>query len=99
VQLQENDTHSTLFYSPALFYRGSIEGEKDALVALNFFEDKVTGVLSLNGHNYNVGPYENGTDKTFVLFQEDNLNIPNPFHCSTEDPVELKMERSQYCSF
>ena len=94
VQLQEEDTNSTLFYSPALFYSGNIEGEKDALVALNFFEDKVTGVLSLNGHNYNVGPYENGEKNTFVIFQEDNLNIPNPFECSTEDPVELKMERA-----
>jgi len=94
VQLQANNTNSTLFYSPALFYSGNIEGEKDALVALNFFEDKVTGVLSLNGHNYNVGPYENGTKNTFVLFQEDNLNIKNPFECSTEDPVELKIERA-----
>ena len=47
LSLQERNSHITLFYSPALFYRGAVIGEKDALVAINFFQNEVTGVLSL----------------------------------------------------
>ena len=68
VLVQKEDTHTTLSYSLGLFYRGAIYGIKDAFVALNLFEDEVTGVLTVNNKNYNIGKYEEGGDNSFVLY-------------------------------
>ena len=92
ITVAENDELTTLDYNPAVFYSGAVKGQRNALVALNFFEDKVTGVISFQGQNYNVGPYERGGENSFVIYREQNLNVPNPFECSTEDPVDFHME-------
>ncbi len=92
ITVAENDALNTLDYNPAVFYSGAVKGQTNALVALNFFEDTVTGVLSFLGQNYNVGPYERGGEDSFVIYREQNLNVPNPFECSTEDPVDFVME-------
>ncbi len=93
VIIQSGDTHNTLSYSPSLFYRGTISGVEDAIVTLNFFQESITGVLSLNGENYNMGQYEKGDGETYVLYPERNLNASNPFACSTEDLEEMVMTR------
>ena len=92
VTLAGNGSTSNFDYTPALFYSGAIKGQPNALVALNFFDDKVTGVLSFGGQNYNVGPYTRGGENSFVIYRESQLDIPNPFECSTEDPVDFHME-------
>lgn len=94
VQVQNNKSNSTLFYSPGLYYRGSVHGLKDAFVAFNIFKEEVTGVLAVNGITYNIGRYEKGGTNSFVLYKEQNLNIPNPFECSTEDPEFIRVERT-----
>lgn len=88
----QRDSHNTLFYSPALYYRGTISGVKDAMVAINIYKEKVTGVLSLNGENYNIGPFKNADPSILVIYKESNLDLPNSFACSTEDPTELEIE-------
>ncbi len=94
VMLQEKNFHNTLFYSPALFYRGAVKGEKDALVAINFFQNEVTGVLSLNGNNYNLGRYGKEDPRLFVFYKERALNVSNPFSCSTEDLKTLPLSKN-----
>ena len=92
--LQQRASHNTLSYSPGLFYRGAISGVKDALVALNFYQNEVTGVLSLNGENYNIGRLQNDHWDTFVLYKERDLNASNPFSCATEKTKELIFPRN-----
>ncbi len=93
VVVQSEDSHNTLSYSPNLFYRGAILGVKDAIVTINFFQESMTGVLSLNGENYNIGQYGATDANTHVLYQERNLNASNPFSCSTEDLKEMVITR------
>ena len=87
--LQKRDLSNTLSYSPGLYYRGAISGVKDALVTISFFDDLVIGVLSLNGENYNLGPYQNINSDLFVLYKERDLNASNPFSCSTVEPENM----------
>ncbi len=94
VVTQSGDIHNTLSYSPSLFYRGAISGAKDAMVTINFFQESMTGVLSLNGDNYNIGQYGGVDSETYVIYKERNLNASNPFACSTEDPKELVFTRN-----
>jgi len=98
IQVQNQSSISTLPYTPALFYGGKVKGVANTLVALNFFEDEITGVFSLNGDNYNIGRYERGGKDAFVLYKEKNLDIPNPFECSTEDPESIQIKRSSSSS-
>ncbi len=91
IQIQHNNAISTLPYTPALFYGGKVKGVANTLVALNFFENEISGVFSLNGDNYNIGRYERGGEDSFVLYKEKNLDIPNPFECSTEDPESIQI--------
>ncbi len=93
VIVQSEDSHNTLSNSPNLFYRGAILGVKDAMVTINFFQESMTGVLSLNGENYNIGQYGDSDSETYVLYQERNLNASNPFACSTEDLKEIVVTR------
>jgi len=93
VVTQSGDIHNTLSYSPNLFYRGTISGVKDAMVTINFFQESMTGVLSLNGNNYNIGQYGGVDSETYVLYKERNLNASNPFSCAAEDPTELNFTR------
>ena len=93
VTIQSEDIHNTLSYSPNLFYRGAILGVKDAIVTINFFQESMTGVLSLNGENYNIGQYGDNDSETYVLYKERNLNASNPFACSTEDLKEMVVVR------
>ena len=72
ITVAENNALTTLDYNPAVFYDGAVKGQRNALVALNFFEDKVTGVLSFQGQNYNVGPYERG-EKIALLFIKNKI--------------------------
>ncbi len=64
------------------------------MVVLNFHEESITGVLSLNGESYNIGKYGKISSETFVLYKERNINASNPFACSTEDPKELIVSRT-----
>ena len=93
VTVQSEGSDNTLSYSPSLFYRGAISGVKDAMVTINFFQESMTGVLSLNGENYNIGQYGAVDSETYVLYQERNLNASNPFNCSTEDLKEIVVTR------
>ena len=96
--IQTGNTASTFAYTLGNFYRGSIAGVKDAFVAINLYEDKLTGVLTVNNHNYNIGRYEKGGDNSFVLYREENLNFRNPFTCEADDPDFIITERPKSSS-
>ena len=94
IQVQEHSCITTLPYTPALFYSGKVKGIPNTLVALNFFEEEISGIISINGDNYNIGRYERGGKDSFVLYKEKNLDIPNPFECSTKDPASIQIGKT-----
>lgn len=67
------------------FYRGKIAGETKSLVSVTIFDDQISGVISLEDKNYNLGVLQ-GT-KQHVLFSEKSLMIPEGFECGTEDEI------------
>jgi hypothetical protein len=92
INVQGRNIYNTLSYSPNLYYRGTISGVKDALIAISFSKEAIAGVLSLNSENYNIGKYK---EDIFVIYKERNLYASNPFSCSTEDPEKLQINRSK----
>jgi len=94
-QIHQQKLETITLQIPFGVYRGAISGVKDAMVTINFFQESMTGVLSLNGENYNIGQYGDTDSETYVLYQERNLNASNPFACSTEDLKEIVVTRSR----
>ncbi len=80
-------------YKPGVYYHGQVAGHPNSLVAISFFDDKVMGVISYNGQNYNLGiqaDAEKTADDVYILFSESDLLIPNEFICHTPDePMDI----------
>ena len=83
----ESDRNSFINYTPGLYYRGCIKGQENTLVSFNFFEGKLNGVLSGNGHNIIVGKLKNSS--AYVIYSDAKMNASASFSCSTSDKDAL----------
>ncbi|MFT5264566.1 MAG: hypothetical protein ACI8YQ_003312 [Polaribacter sp.] len=75
-------------YSQATCYQGKVKDFPNSLVAISFFEDKIMGVVSYNGDDYNLGVYTKGinqADDVYVFYPESNLLQQQIFNCHTSD--------------
>ncbi|WP_082994854.1 M12 family metallo-peptidase [Aquimarina megaterium] len=69
-------------------YRGVVKGQSNSLVALSFYEDKVSGFISIDGQNGNlvVGPVKNS--KSHILYKDKEISYLYDFSCQVEDDIE-----------
>lgn len=79
----DSDKRSFGAYDPGLYYRGCIKGQVNTLVSFNFFEGKLNGILSGNGHNIVIGKLKNSS--TYVIYSDAKMNINSSFACNTAD--------------
>jgi len=64
-----------------LHYWGIVKGAEKSLVAISFFDNEMTGVISLKDRQYSLGKYENSD--YHILYKESNLNYTPGFSCET----------------
>ncbi|MFK7806502.1 MAG: M12 family metallo-peptidase [Saprospiraceae bacterium] len=85
-------------YQEGVYYHGKVKGFPNSLVALSFFEDKIMGVVSYNGDDYNLGIYQKGkhrADDVYVFYPEGNLLQQQQFNCHTpDDPINIAADLS-----
>ncbi len=69
-------------------YRGVVKGQSNSLVAISFYDDKVSGFISVDGQDGNmvVGPLSNS--KSHVLYKDKEISHLNDFSCQVEDDIE-----------
>ncbi|EZH74134.1 hypothetical protein ATO12_14770 [Aquimarina atlantica] len=69
-------------------YRGIVKGQSNSLVALSFYEDKVSGFISIDGQDGNmvVGPVNNS--KNHILYKDKEVSYLYDFSCQVEDDIE-----------
>ncbi|MFK7934641.1 MAG: M12 family metallo-peptidase [Saprospiraceae bacterium] len=83
-KLYASHTKSEIDYQPGLYYQGEVVGADKSLAAISILQDYVMGVFSFNGENYVLGhlrPNVYPASDKYVLYQESNLLITNPFKC------------------
>ncbi|GGX14403.1 hypothetical protein GCM10007384_14960 [Aquimarina muelleri] len=69
-------------------YRGVVKGQSNSLVAISFYDDKVSGFISIDGQDGNmvVGPVSNS--KSHILYKDKEISHLNDFSCQAEDNIE-----------
>ncbi|PKV50397.1 putative secreted protein (Por secretion system target) [Aquimarina sp. MAR_2010_214] len=69
-------------------YRGVVKGQTNSLVALSFYEDNVSGFISIDGQDGNmvVGPVSNS--KSHILYKDKEISHLYDFSCQVEDDIE-----------
>lgn len=74
-------------YEPGLYYHGFVLENPKSLVAISLFEDKVYGVLNVEGETYVLGHMNQDrfpAGQNYVLYKKSDLLIQNDFHCATD---------------
>lgn len=69
-------------------YRGVVKGQSNSLVAISFYEDKVSGFISIEGQDGNivVGPISNS--KNHILYKDKEISYLYDYSCQVEDDIE-----------
>lgn len=91
-----NGEYSLVSYTPGIYYRGVIEGEK-GFASLSFFENDVQGVIANEEGNWVLGKLKN--KETFIFYNDADLTGKNPFTCganSAGDDYNEEAMRGQF---
>ncbi len=68
------------------FFTGTAENYPNSMVVLNFFEDELSGIISLGNGNIVIGKLGNDpTSRKHVIYNDINLKANNPFECHLEE--------------
>lgn len=75
--------------SKSRFYSGSAENYPNSMVVLNFFENELSGIISLGNGNIVIGKWgDDPTSRKHVIYNDLNLKANNPFECHLEELPE-----------
>ncbi len=72
-------------YTPGLYYRGTIDGDPNSIVAISIFNDEIIGLISNANGNYVLGRIENDRENKHILYNDSDLERKSDFNCSTVD--------------
>lgn len=75
---------------PGAFYRGIVQGDVNSVVSFSVFDSHIEGLIADDGGNYIIGKAEKESD-TYILYNDKNLKVENPFTCEVED-MDLDFE-------
>lgn len=64
-------------------YRGVVQGDKNSIVAISFFEDEVGGIIANDEGNFNIGTL--AKHKGILLYKDSNLVKQSILGCELED--------------
>ena len=62
-------------------FRGSVRGKVNSIVSMSFFDDDVTGLISTDEGNYNLGVIKGSSE--VIIYNDRNLKNREEFNCST----------------
>ncbi len=74
------------------YYWGVVEGEETSFVALNIYENEITGIINTNGETFTLGKLKNSQEH--ILYKEKDLVDQTSFTCSAELNLE-KLENQK----
>jgi len=79
------DKEKSVEYNPGLYYRGTIEGQPNSVVAITLYDDEVAGVVnSGNGSKYVIGKSSSLRSKSFLVFDANKIEGP-AINCLAEE--------------
>ncbi|WP_103068426.1 M12 family metallo-peptidase [Aquimarina sediminis] len=69
----------------ALHYRGVVKGKSNSITAISFYENKMSGLISIDGDHGNIviGPLENS--KSHIAYKDSDISYLNDFACRLKE--------------
>lgn len=89
----DNQNGEVQLYEPGLYYHGYCTANPKSLAAISIFEDKVYGMIMVDGETYVLGQLDAqklAGGKDYVLYNTSDLLAPNPNGCATDELPEWK---------
>ncbi len=80
-------------YEPGAYYHGYLVNDPKSIAAISLFDDKVYGLISVNGKTLVLGHqhqdrFPAGND--YILYDKSDLLIENSFKCGTDELPEIE---------
>ncbi|MBF6607876.1 MAG: hypothetical protein ITG00_03965, partial [Flavobacterium sp.] len=87
------DKASNVPYQLGAHYRGIIQGDATSLVAMNFFNNEMSGIVSSHSlNNLVIGKIDKAFNTSeYIIYSDENMLIPNGFRCDVKEddqPIE-----------
>jgi len=77
--------NTAINYTPGLYYRGTVDGDPNSIVAISIFNDEVMGLISTEQGNIVIGRIADDRENRHVLYYDTDLDTKSDFECSTSD--------------
>ena len=84
VVARNGQDETTVPVNPGLHYFGHLPGYLNSIAGFSFFEDKIMGVFSYGGENYNLEKTK-GDDDLYVMYRQRDFQLPLIMECGTSD--------------
>lgn len=78
-------------YTPGIHYRGIVKGDPNSTAAISIYENEITGVVSTDQGNFNLGKVA-GFDNLYVFYNEKDNSELEPFTCGVQDEEYIVTE-------
>ena len=82
---ENKEPNSPISYKGGVHYKGVIQNDQSSIVAFSFFENEIVAMISNRHGNKVIGKIQDDNTDTHILYNDNDLQVPNPFECSTED--------------
>ncbi len=85
--VSKNNSGETIqnYIPNGIYYQGFIKGHEKSLAAISIFENDVTGILSDNISNYELGKITDGKNsEDYIFFADNNLKVSTTFNCDVD---------------
>lgn len=96
----DTDKAKSIAYDKGIYYRGIIKGDVNSLVAMNFFNNELSGLISSDGlNNLVIGKLQNknNTDD-YIVYSDANMKVPNPFECHVKETPDMVPDNNRNSS-
>jgi len=76
-----------------VFYKGIIKGDESSIVSINIIEGEISGIISNNKGNFNLGKLNNSSQ--YVFYNDYELSNKPAFNCDVSDEGLKQMIESE----
>ncbi|MBP9790491.1 MAG: fibronectin type III domain-containing protein [Bacteroidia bacterium] len=83
--------NSPVSYKEGVHYKGVLQSDSNSIVAFSFFKDEIVAMISDNSGNRVIGRINRDFSRTHLFYNDFNLQVRNPFDCSTQDDGKAYM--------
>ena len=79
------EPNTPIGYKEGVHYKGVVQGDSNSIVAFSFFKNEIVGLISDKIGNRVIGKIKDSSTETYILYNDLNFKVKNPFECSTPD--------------